>query len=104
MMAVSLLLPWGLRRWWLARFFGYEIHPTARIGRSWVMPGKLVMEAGARIGSGTVCKGLELVEMQEGAHLGNLNWVTGVAEGWKAGIFCTSPSGGRSCGWGGIRP
>ena len=81
LMAVSLLLPWALRRWWLGKFFGYEIHPTARIGRSWVMPGRLVMEAGARIGSGTVCKGLELVEMGEGAHLGNLNWVTGLPRG-----------------------
>ena len=80
-MAMSLLLPWGLRRWWLARFFGYEIHPMARIGRSWVMPGRLVMEAGTRIGSGTVCKGLELVEMEEGAHLGNLNWITGLPTG-----------------------
>ena len=81
LMAVRLLLPWELRRWWLGRVFGYEIHPTARIGRSWVMPGKLVMEAGARIGSGTVCKGVELVEMKQGAHLGNLNWVTGLPTG-----------------------
>lgn len=81
LMAVSLPWPWGLRRWWLRYFFGYEIHPTARIGRSWVMPRRLVMAAGARIGSGTICKGLDLVEMGEGAHLGNLNWVTGLASG-----------------------
>lgn len=78
LLAVSLLLPWPLRRWWLRRFFGYEIHPTARIGRSWVQPGRLIMEAGARIGSGTVCKGLALIELKEGAHLGNLNWITGL--------------------------
>ena len=80
-MAASLLLPWPWRRWWLGRFFGYEIHPTARIGKSWVQPGRLVMEAGARIGHGTVCKGLALVEMQAGSHLGNLNWVTGLPPG-----------------------
>ncbi len=81
LMAVSLFLPWPWRRWCLCSFFGYEIHPTARIGRSWVQPGRLVMEAGARIGSGTVCKGLALIEMEEGAYLGNLNWVTGLPPG-----------------------
>ena len=81
LMAFSLLLPWPLRRWWLGRFFGYEIHPTARIGRSWVQPGRLVMGPRSRIGSGTVCKGLALVELGEGAHLGNLNWVTGLPSG-----------------------
>ena len=81
LMGISLVLPWIIRRWWLNYFFGYEIHPSAQIGLSWVMPERLVMLKGARIGSGTVCKGLALVEMKEGAHLGNLNWVTGLAAG-----------------------
>ncbi len=81
LMLVGFLLPWAVRRRWLCAVFGYEIHPTARIGLSWVQPGKLVMEAGARIGSGTVCKGLAWLEMREGAHLGNLNWVTGLPTG-----------------------
>ena len=81
LMALSLFLPWPLRRWLLGRAFGYQIHPTARIGRAWVMPQRLVMEAHARIGTLTVCKGLELVHMQEHAYIGNGNWVTGYPTG-----------------------
>lgn len=81
LMLIGFLLPWPWRRRWLCAVFGYEIHPGARIGWSWVQPGHLIMQAGARIGSGTVCKGLALVELEEGAHLGNLNWVTGLPPG-----------------------
>ena len=53
-----LLFPWPIRRWLLVLVFRYQIHPTARIGFSWICPQELQMGAGARIGSLTVCKGL----------------------------------------------
>ena len=74
---VSALFPWPLRRWLLVRLLGYEIHPTARIGWSWICPERLAMAAGARIGSLTVCKGVSLLQMDEESYLGNLNWVSG---------------------------
>jgi UDP-3-O-[3-hydroxymyristoyl] glucosamine N-acyltransferase len=34
------------------------------------------MEAGARIGHGTVCKGLDLLHLEEEASIGRGNWIT----------------------------
>jgi acetyltransferase-like isoleucine patch superfamily enzyme len=81
LMLLSLLLPWALRRRALCRWFGYRIDPSARIGRSWVFPARLVMEANARIGNLTVCKNLGLVQLGECATIGNGCWITGFPEG-----------------------
>ena len=81
LMAMSLILPWPLRRRLLGRAFGYEIHPTARIGLSWVMPRRLVMEAHSYIGNLTICKNLGLIHLREHAFVGNGNWVTGYPPG-----------------------
>jgi serine acetyltransferase len=80
----STLFPWAIRRWLLVSLLGYEIHPTARIGWSWICPDHLAMGAGARIGSLTVCKGLSLLKMGEESRLGNLNWISGFPLGNKA--------------------
>jgi len=76
-----LLFPWPIRRRLLVWLLGYEIHPTARIGWSWICPLRLEMAAGARIGNLTVCKGLSLVKMGEQSYVGNLNWITGFPVG-----------------------
>ncbi len=79
--AFSMLLPWPWRRRLLGWAFGYRIHPTARIGLSWVRPQRLVMEAHTRIGHGTVCKNFGLVHLQEHSFIGNGNWITGYPPG-----------------------
>lgn len=79
--ALSLGLPWPLRRRLLGWACGYEIHPTARIGLAWVLPQRLIMEAHARIGHLTVCKNLGLVHLGEHAIVGNGNWITGYPPG-----------------------
>ena len=73
---IGLLFPWRIRRLLLVGFMGYEIHPTARIGWSWICPERLEMAAGARIGNLTVCKGLSLLKMGEQSYVGNLNWIS----------------------------
>lgn len=75
--AVGLLLPWGLKRRWLRACFGYELHPTARIGFAWIMPRRLVMEAGTSIGHLTVCKGLDRLHLKAHSSIGRGNWITG---------------------------
>jgi len=76
--ALSILLPWPLRRRFLQAAFGYELHPSSRIGFSWTFPSKsLVLEENARIGHLNVLRGLERVSLGRGATIGNLNWVTG---------------------------
>jgi acetyltransferase-like isoleucine patch superfamily enzyme len=80
-MLFSLVLPWPLRRWVLKRYFGYEIHPTARIGLAWVCPKRLVMEEGTEIGTLTVCKNLDLIHMHAESRIGRGNWITGFPSG-----------------------
>jgi acetyltransferase-like isoleucine patch superfamily enzyme len=75
------ILPWPLRRWFLTRFLGYQIHPTARIGWAWVFPERLIMEEHSRIGHLTVCKGLELLQLGAHSSIGRLNWITGFPRG-----------------------
>ncbi len=81
LMALTVLLPWALRRRVLAAWLGYQLHPTSRVGLSWVFPKQLVLEAHARIGNGNVCKGLSLVHLAEHATISNGNWITGFPTG-----------------------
>lgn len=78
---ITVLLPWPIRRAILNWCLGYKIHPTSRIGLSWVFPRRLIMEENSRIGHLTVCKGLSLVHLKSDAAIGNLNWITGFPEG-----------------------
>lgn len=71
------LLPWPLRRHALTAFFGYEIHPTARIGWAWIFPEKLVLGEGAQIGHFTVAIRLARIELGTHARIGRNNWITG---------------------------
>lgn len=79
--AFSFLLPWALRRRFLEAAFGYQLHPTCRIGFSLVLPRKLIMEEGSQIGHLNVCKGLSLLHLQRHAIIGKLNWITGFPTG-----------------------
>lgn len=78
---VSFLFPWPLRRRILEKLLGYSIHPTCRIGIAWVRPERLVMEAHSKIGNLTVCKGLQLLWLQQHATIGKGNWITGFPAG-----------------------
>ena len=57
------------------------MHPTSRIGRSFVFPGKLVLGPHASIGHLTMVKGLARVELGEQASVGNLCWISGFPAG-----------------------
>jgi acetyltransferase-like isoleucine patch superfamily enzyme len=74
---ISALLPWPLRRRLLEKYFGYTVHPTSRIGFSWVRPVRMILEAHTSIGHFTVCKGLDLLWLKEYSGIGKGNWVTG---------------------------
>src|SRR5262249_4421833 len=52
--AFLVMLPWPLKRPLLRLFYGYELHPTSRIGFAWVFPRRLVMQPHTRIGHLTV--------------------------------------------------
>lgn len=74
---LTLILPWSLKRYVLQKRFGYELHPTARLGMVWVFPRKLVMHAGARIDHFTMAIHLDYIEMGVNASIGRSNWITG---------------------------
>ena len=78
---LGMFLPWSLRRAILRSYFRYEIADTCRIGFSLLYPKRLVMKDGARIGSLTVCKDIDLLELGESASVGNLTWITGFPSG-----------------------
>jgi acetyltransferase-like isoleucine patch superfamily enzyme len=77
LMLTAMLLPWNLRRAFLEQQFGFQIHPTARIGFAWIFPARLVMEEGASIGDLTVAKNLDLLHLKTHATIGRGNWITG---------------------------
>lgn len=81
------LSPWPLKRFLLKQFFGFRIHPTARIGLSWIYPRSLSMAAGSRIDSFTVAINLDLLQLGERSIIGRGNWITGFATGTASSHF-----------------
>ncbi len=74
---MTMCLPWPIRRLVLNAWFGYKIHPEAKIGLAWIFPKKLMMEAGARIDHFTVAVHLDCIVMGKNATIGRNNWITG---------------------------
>ena len=72
-----IFLPWKMRRYILNKFFHYKIHPTARIGLSYIYPEHLIMGEGARIGHLNVAIHLELIQMDKNCSISQKNWITG---------------------------
>jgi UDP-3-O-[3-hydroxymyristoyl] glucosamine N-acyltransferase len=77
LMLFSFMLPWSARRSLLEKQFGYQIHPSCRIGFSWICPTRLIMEEGSRIDHLTVCKNIDLLHLKAHASIGRGNWITG---------------------------
>lgn len=84
---LSFFLPWKLRRLALQSWFGYTIHPTARIGLAWIFPKKLIMETSARIDHFSVAIHLDEIKMETGSSIGRSNWITGFPTGTSSSHF-----------------
>jgi carbonic anhydrase/acetyltransferase-like protein (isoleucine patch superfamily) len=76
-MLLSFCLPWEIRRSFLEKQFGFTIHPTCRIGFSFIFPSRLIMEEGSRVGNLTMCKNIDLLHLKAHTSIGNGNWITG---------------------------
>jgi acetyltransferase-like isoleucine patch superfamily enzyme len=74
---ISFFLPWFLRRRALQSWFGYSIHPSAKIGLAWIFPRQLFMAANTKIGHFTVAINLDKIEMEVNSSIGRNNWITG---------------------------
>lgn len=71
------ILPWFLKRWLLVKLFGYEIHPTAYIGLSFIYPSHLIMKKEARIGHLNVGINLDCIKLGIKSSINRGNWITG---------------------------
>jgi acetyltransferase-like isoleucine patch superfamily enzyme len=88
---LTMLLPWSLRRAALNNWFGYSIHPTAKIGMAWIFPDQLVMAAGSKIAHFTVAVHLDKIEMREKSSIGRSNWITGFSSKQTSKHFSHQP-------------
>jgi carbonic anhydrase/acetyltransferase-like protein (isoleucine patch superfamily) len=73
-----LVLPSRLKASVGRKLLGWDIHPTAYVGRSVVLVGHLTMGPGASIGPLNVIKDLEELRLAEGASIGSRNWIVGI--------------------------
>jgi len=89
---ISFFLPWSLRRRALQKWFGYQIHPTAKIGLAWIFPKKLIMEAETRIDHFSVAIHLDEIQMELGSTIGRSNWITGFPVGTSSPHFRHQPN------------
>lgn len=75
-----MLFPWCVRRALLCFLFNYTIHPSARIGFSFVMPKRLEMGPGCCIGHLTICKwSVDALIMKESCAIGSSVMITGIS-------------------------
>jgi acetyltransferase-like isoleucine patch superfamily enzyme len=84
------VLPSRLKRHLGRLIFGWEIDPTAHLGRSLVLVRHLSMGPGTRIGSFNVIKDLEELRLAEGASIVSRNWIIGIPLAFE--YFPNSPN------------
>lgn len=75
---LMVLLPQRLRREVATRFLGWQVHPTAFIGRSLVVARRVSLGPGASIGPFNVIRDLEELRLDEGANIASRNWIVGM--------------------------
>lgn len=73
-----LVLPSRLKATLGRTLLGWEIHPTAYLGRSIILVDRLSMGPGSSIGPLNVIKDLEELRLAEGASIATRNWVVGI--------------------------
>ena len=74
---LMIVLPSGIKRRVANRFLGWDIHPTAYLGRSVVLVKHVSMGPGSSIGPLNVIRGIEELRLAEGASIATRNWVSG---------------------------
>lgn len=89
MALLMVLLPSSSKRFIGRRFLGWDIDPTAYIGRSIIIVRHLSMGPGSSIGPLNVIRNLEELRLGEGANIATRNWI----QGWPlaSDVFAHSP-------------
>ena len=71
------ILPWAIRRKLLVKIFGFEIHPSAHIGKSIILAKQLKMGAKSRIHNLVFCKRIDRLEMGDDSGIATMTYITG---------------------------
>lgn len=89
---IVVLIPfWTLKRFFLIKFFKYDLHPDSKIGLAWVFPKKLKLEKGSKIDHLTVAIHLDTIWLGENSLIGRSNWITGFPSGTDSKHFKHQP-------------
>ena len=88
---ITFFFPWSIRRRLLNSWFGYQIHPKARIGLAWIFPKRLVMAEGSNIAHLTAAVNLDYIQLDANATIGRSNWITGFTTGTDSAHFKHQP-------------
>lgn len=75
------VMPWFLRRRLLIWIYNYKLHPTSRIGLSYIYPKYLEMGENAQIDHFTVGIHLDRIIIGAKSSIGRGNWITGFPSG-----------------------
>lgn len=86
---LMVVLPARLRRELGNRLLGWDVHPTAVVGRSIILVRRLTMGPGAQIGPLNLIRHLDELRMAEGAIIGARNQIAGLPLGSE--VFAVSP-------------
>lgn len=74
----SIFLSGELRAKLLARLFGHDVHPSAKIGLSFIVVEHLRVGRDSGVGHFNVIRGLRELDLAEEVHIGNFNWISGM--------------------------
>lgn len=77
----SLFLNGEQRQKILRKMFGHEVHPSARIGLSFIAVEHLYIAEGSGIASFTLIRGLRECILHEEVDIGRFNWITAIPLG-----------------------
>ena len=72
------VLPQRMKHWVARRLLGWDIHPTAYLGRSLVDVRHVTMGPESMIGPFNVIRALDRLELGRGANIASRNWIVGV--------------------------
>ena len=72
-------MPWFVKRFLMNKILGFKLHKSAYIGLSIVNSSFLRMNKNSRIGHLNIFRNMKLVDIENNAIIGNLNWISGEA-------------------------
>ncbi|SDG47500.1 acyltransferase [Psychroflexus sediminis] len=93
---IVVFFPWKIKRWLLVKIWKYELHPTSKIGLSYIFPVKLIMDEYSSIGHFNIAINLEQIILGQKSSIARSNWITGYPTNKKKSLHFTHQIGRRS--------